>query len=102
MEMVPMFVRCFSAHSKSNPIKAPEIIKRLKEKGSKISEPRLRKIVNYIRTMGMIPLIATSKGYYVSFEMPDIQDQISSLKERANSINRCADGLSKFIHPFNN
>ena len=53
--------------------------------------------MNHIRTNGLLPLMASSKGYYVSFDKKDIESQIKSLKQRANSINGCAEGLKKFI-----
>jgi hypothetical protein len=59
--------------------------------------PRLRKMVNYIRTNGIIPLIATSHGYFTTDCKETISEQIKSLQERANSIERCAAGLKKFL-----
>jgi hypothetical protein len=44
----------------------------------------------------MLPLIATSDGYYVSYDKIEIEKQIQSLKERAESINRCANGMLVF------
>jgi len=64
---------------------------------NKFSEPRLRKCSNYIRTNGILPLIATSQGYYVSYDKQEINSQIQSLVERANSILKSAEGLKKFI-----
>jgi hypothetical protein len=58
---------------------------------------RLRKMVNYIRSNSLIPLIATSHGYFTSDCKQTIQEQIKSLQERANSIERCAQGLKKFL-----
>jgi hypothetical protein len=82
---------------------APEIVKKCNEYLSttnikiKLTEPRLRKIVNYIRTNSLLPLIATSSGYYVSNDRMEIINQIESLEQRANSIARCALGLKNFI-----
>ncbi len=45
----------------------------------------------------IIPLIATSHGYFTSDCKETIQEQIKSLQERANSITRCANGLKKFL-----
>ena len=45
----------------------------------------------------MIPLIATSNGYYVDYSKETLEAQIKSLKERASSINRCAQGLETFL-----
>jgi hypothetical protein len=58
---------------------------------------RLRKIVNAIRSSGMLPIIATSKGYYCSFDPIEIMKQIISLQERADAINNSAKGLRRFL-----
>lgn len=103
LEIVPIVVHGFRAYKKSNPIKADLIVKRMNEflklKGYKLkmTQPRLRKIVNYIRSNSLLPLIATSNGYFTSDCKQTIIEQISSLKERANSIDRCAEGLKKFL-----
>lgn len=88
--------------TKDNPIKAPEIIKAMntfaKSKGlATLSEPRLRKLINHIRVNGIMPVIATSKGYYVSYDKQEVLDQITSLTQRANSILDSANGLKKFL-----
>ena len=101
MKMIPIFVEGFQRFSIDNPITAPKIVAFFNGKPhagikKKLTEPRLRKIVNYIRSCGMLPLIATSEGYYVSHDPQVVRDQIRSLMERAKSIARCADGLKKF------
>jgi len=103
MEILPIVVHGFRNYKKDNPIKAELIVTRMNEflsaRGfkTKMSQPRLRKMVNYIRTNGIIPLIATSNGYFTSDCKETIQEQIKSLQERANSIGRCAAGLRKFL-----
>ena len=105
LELIPFLVKGFQAHQKTNPIKAPEIVKSmnifLQQNGYKIklSEPRLRKCCNYIRSHSILPLMATSDGYFVSFERESIESQINSLLERSNSIKKCAEGLAVFIAP---
>jgi hypothetical protein len=103
LNLVPVIVHSFRFYKKDNPIKADLIVKRMNdylqkhESNVKMTQPRLRKIVNYIRTNGIIPLIATSNGYFTSDCKETIEEQIKSLQERANSIQRCAEGLKKFI-----
>ena len=107
LEIIPFLIKGFSSHSEDNPIKAPVIVRQMNDflaknnKGIKMNEPRLRKCVNYIRSNSILPLIATSDGYYVSQDHEVIKSQIKSLRERASSISKCADGLSVFI-PTNN
>jgi hypothetical protein len=103
MEILPIVVHGFRNYKKTNPIKSELIVSRMNEylntKGYKIKMTgvRLRKMVNYIRTNGIIPLIANSHGYFTSDCKQTIQEQIQSLRERANSIERCAEGLKKFL-----
>jgi hypothetical protein len=103
MEILPIVIHGFRAYKKNNPIKAELIVTRmnkfLSERGYKIrlTQPRLRKLVNYIRSNSLIPLIATSQGYFTTDCKETIQSQIKSLNERANSIERCANGLKKFL-----
>jgi len=103
IKIVPILMHGFKNKTKSNPIKAPEIVVKCNEYLSqtnikvKLTEPRLRKLVNYIRTNSLLPLIATSSGYYVSNERMEIINQIESLEQRANSIARCALGLKHFL-----
>ncbi len=103
LNLVPVIVHSFRFYKKDNPIKAELIVKRMNEylekneSKVKMTQPRLRKIVNYIRTNGIIPLIATSNGYFTSDCKQTIAEQIQSLQERANSIERCAQGLKKFL-----
>lgn len=103
MGMLPIIVEAFKQYTKEKPIKTPLIISSFnsnREKfkiKAKLTGPRLRKICNHIRTNGIIPLIGTSEGYYVSYDTEVVLSQIQSLKQRANSINRCAEGLYKFL-----
>lgn len=63
----------------------------------KITATRLRKYFNYFRTNGILPLIATSYGCYISSDKIEIEKQILSMKERARQILRAADGMNKFL-----
>jgi hypothetical protein len=103
LKLVPLVMNGFRNYTESNPIKAPDVVSKMNQYLAKngwkikLTQPRLRKIVNHIRTNGLQPLIATSKGYFVSNDKKVIEEQILSLQQRANSIQRCADGLGKFI-----
>lgn len=58
---------------------------------------RLRKWVNYFRSCGILAILATSKGYYISNDPGEIMSQIDSLEERARSIQTAATGL-RILH----
>jgi hypothetical protein len=104
LSIIPILVSGFNNRTKENPIKEPKLVQEMNqyliEKGYqiKMTGVRLRKMVNYIRTNSIIPLIATSNGYFVSYDNEEIQKQINSLTQRCNSIYRCAEGLKTFIN----
>lgn len=62
-----------------------------------INMPRLRKYFNYFRSNGILPIIATSDGCYLSNDNLQIEKQIKSLEERARQIQRAADGMKKLL-----
>jgi hypothetical protein len=102
LKLVAPLMTGLRTKTKENTIKAPKIVKAMnifaqKNGLIKITEPRLRKLVNHIRVKGILPIIATSQGYYVSYDKQEILDQINSLTQRANSIMKSADGLRNFL-----
>jgi hypothetical protein len=58
---------------------------------------RLRKYVSYIRVNGLLPVIATSQGYFVTEDKEEIEKQVKSLYERASQIKNAAIGMQKFL-----
>ena len=102
-KLIPILIDGFRKRNKDNSIKAPEIIERIngsKERlglKKKLTEPRLRKLCNHIRSNSLLPLIATSNGYYCSYDREEIEAQIISLQERADAIYNSANGLKKFL-----
>ena len=88
-----------SIYTKANPVKSPALVKHINNELRKeqwhvqITEVRLRKIVHTIRATGMLPVIATSKGYYISYDVDDVCAQVRSLIERGQSIDACAKGM---------
>lgn len=103
MNLVPMVMKAFEKYTINNPIKSDVIVKKINDYFEthkikmKMTGARLRKIVNYIRTNALQPLMATSKGYFVSNDVNVIMDQIQSLNQRAKSIRDCAHGLELLI-----
>lgn len=65
----------------------PKICKILKEKGYKVSEPRVRKLVFYIRQNNLVPkLIASSKGYWIATNRDEITGWVTSLENRISAM----------------
>ena|ERR1700739_2667173 len=61
-----------------------------------LSDTRLRKFVNHLRSTAQLPIIATSKGYKLSEEDKDIDLQILSGEQRARSILYSCEGLRRY------
>jgi len=59
----------------------------LASSGIKLSDPKIRKIIQYIRQNNLAPnLCATSKGYFVAANEIEYNEYIEGLKQRLNSI----------------
>ena len=71
------------------------IVSRLK--GSfKISESRVRKIINHIRTNDLIPgLIATSDGYFIAEAESELLEYEESLKGREDAIREVRQSIAR-------
>lgn len=72
-----------------------QIVGRLK--GSyKISEARVRKIINHIRTNDLIPgLIATSEGYFIAETEEELLEYEQSLKGREDAIREVRQSIAR-------
>jgi hypothetical protein len=75
-----------------------KICKGMKERGMTITEVRVRKLVNYIRTHDLLPgLIATSAGYYVTEDPVELAKYIDSLRQRKNEIGRVEESMKSYL-----
>lgn len=92
--------RHFEAKTKENPVKASTIVEGVNNTyklEKKFNDVRLRKIINFYRVNGILPIISNSKGYFVSYDIQDINFMVESLEQRAFSIFNSANGLRKFL-----
>lgn len=81
---------------KANCIASSTIIRKMNAAGYKLDGPRLRKIINHIRSNDMLSgLVSTSKGYYVATNAREIDEYISSLYGRANAIQDIINALTR-------
>lgn len=70
------------------------IVSKLRSIGHKISEPRVRKIINHIRTHDLIKgIIATSDGYYIAQSRQEYDDYIESLQGRISAIEQVKEAI---------
>jgi hypothetical protein len=68
-------------------VKNATLCGRLRREGYDITEARFRKLIAHIRVSGKVPcLIATSRGYYRSLDVDELQTYIDSLEGRENAI----------------
>lgn len=88
------------------PVKQPDVVAQLNMRIAfdyggqppiNITSEKLRKYFNYFRSYGILPIIATSSGCYLSQDKEEVLKQVQSLEERARQIQRAADGLKKFL-----
>lgn len=79
-------------------IHGPELIYRMnKDLPINMTDVKFRKFVNHIRSNAILPLLATSKGYTISYRNADVQAQINSLAEREAGLANARMGLQAFI-----
>lgn len=95
MKLVPMIVRKLNLKiGEWNATTSTHVIKVFKENGLKMSGPRWRKIINYIRVNNLVSLlISTSKGYYRATTDEEVRNYLESLKQRINSITTVYDAI---------
>lgn len=60
----------------------------------KVSDPRVRAIINEIRTSDVVPyLVASSKGYYIATSVEEVEDYARTLDSRIREMTRVRDAL---------
>lgn len=59
----------------------------------KPNSSHIRKLINFIRSESILPVMSFNRGYYVSYKTEDIENMVKSLRERAQAISAAADGL---------
>jgi hypothetical protein len=87
---------------KNKPMKSVEIVERINKQFYKTSDVKftgvkLRKFCNYIRSKSLLPIIATSNGYYISYDKNEIALQIESLEQRSEAILNSVNGLKFYL-----
>lgn len=96
--LVDIIIHGLKKRTVANPITGAKICATMRERGYKITEPRLRKIINHIRANAMLPVVASSHGYYTTNSRRVVQDQIDSMKSRQAGIQAAIEGMEKFLH----
>ncbi len=93
-------------HKIVDPIKAYQIVRGFnlnwRAYGLKkpLSEPRLRKMVNYLRTREDYPICSNSKGYFYSEDPEVLNSQQKSIRGRKNALQEVEDGFGRMIAKY--
>lgn len=97
--LLPIIVRGLSNRTgAANAVSNGHICISLRNNGYKVTEVRIRKIINHIRIHGLVTcLIASGKGYYRAENRQEVVDYIKSLKGRENAIKAVRMALEKQI-----
>lgn len=85
--LLPILVKgLITKKGSENAVTNKHIVTALKP-GYKISDARVRKIINHIRTHDLVPgLIATSEGYFIAETETELLEYEESLKGREDAI----------------
>jgi hypothetical protein len=88
-KLVPIIVdRFLKKPGRENMVSNPAMIEGIdRTYGIRLSEPRIRKIVQYIRINNLLPgLVGVSRGYFYTEDPEEIESWIESMKQRENAI----------------
>jgi hypothetical protein len=104
LKLVAGFVTSFKKYvGPENTITSFQIIEKYSIHGVKISGARVRKIISYIRTEGLVPgLMASSKGYYITTDPVEMGKWIESLQGRVTKIGMIMRKAEQYKHALEN
>jgi hypothetical protein len=103
IELLDVVKEHLMLHGATQPTKTYEIIHVVNDYCNKFNipyqlhDPRLRKMISALRINSVLPILATSKGYFVSYNKQLIENHVNSMCQRANSIASAATGLQAFL-----
>jgi hypothetical protein len=95
-KFVPMLIDTLSYTHPEHRMIGKNICGWFKASGCEVSEIRLRKMINYIRVLNLIPgkvLIGAGNGYYLTDDPKIVEDQIESIQGRIDSMAAVVDSL---------
>lgn len=86
--ILPIIIKGLSKKiGKENAVTNIKMVSALSERGIRTSEPRIRKIINFIRQKGIIRnLIASNKGYWIENSLEARKKYAETMMQRADSI----------------
>lgn len=106
--LLPILIQYLKRTNPLNPRMAPKIVDWFIYKRFDIgfkgvfNELKLRKLINFIRMNGLLPVMSSSDGYYISRDPVDILQMAASLESRCYAINEAAKGLRNLAQEIKN
>lgn len=96
-KLLPIMCKCFRRHiGEENAISNREICEKMTAKGYIVSEARVRKIINHIRTNALVPcLMANGNGYYITTKPSEMSSYIQSIHGRIEALIGLKEALEK-------
>jgi hypothetical protein len=100
--LLPLMIQGFTTKiGKTRAVTNGQICKALINKGYEVNEPRIRKLVFYIRQQNLVPnLIASSSGYWIATDRKEVDIWINSLQSRIDAINETLNYATKLKDNF--
>ena len=78
-----------------------QICRTLDSKGYDVNEPRIRKLVFYIRQRNLVPnLIASSNGYWIATDRKEVDIWVNSLQSRIDALKETLNYATKLKDNF--
>jgi hypothetical protein len=96
---LPIIVKSLKkAKGQKNALTSNNLISILANEGEHTTGPRIRKMINNIRCKNVIPcLLSSSKGYWVSKDIDEVKDYVTSLQQREKEIKKVRLSIQKQI-----
>lgn len=94
--IVPLFLNTLSETHSGNRFKTKWICGWFRASGYRVTDIRLRKMVNYIRVTNKAwpkVLIGASNGYFLTGDIKTVDNQIDSMRGRVNQMNAAIDAM---------
>lgn len=101
--ILPLLIKALKKGTEEHPIVSDRIVKWFNDNKEKIgmtsnfTAARLRKLSNYCRTFAIAPVIANSKGYYISNKKKDLLELKMSLISRIESLQASVKGIDNMM-----
>jgi hypothetical protein len=105
--VLPMLLNALKKGTEDQPLVSDRIVKWFNDNKQQIgmktnfTSSRLRKLTNYCRTNGIAPIIANSKGYYISNKKKDLVELKLSIISRIESLQAVVKGIDDMMNELN-